>query len=72
MKKMNYQIVKERKQYNRDTVEILLKIMDKYPDLRFLQILYNANVINKEGDFYNQEPTETFKKLFEYLYPIKK
>lgn len=63
---MNYQIVKERKQYNRDTVEILLKIMDKYPDLRFLQILYNANVINKEGDFYNQEPKETFKKLTDY------
>lgn len=65
-------LFKERKQYNRDAVEILLKIMKKYPSLRFLQILYNAKVIDKEGDFYNQEPTETFKKLFEYLYPIKK
>ena len=65
MKKEN-QLVKERKQYNRDAVEILLKIMEKYPSLRFLQILYNAKVIDKEGDFYNQEPTETFKKLFEY------
>ena len=65
-------LVKERKQYNRDAVEILLKIMDKYPSLRFIQILYNAKVIDKKGDFYNQEPTETFKKLFEYLYPIKK
>ena len=34
------QLVKERKQYNKDVVEILLKIIDKYPSLRFLQILY--------------------------------
>ena len=65
-------LVKERKQYNQDIIEILSKIMEKYPSLRFMQILYNAKVIDSEGDFYNQEPTETFKKLFEYLYPIKK
>lgn len=65
-------LVKERKQYNRDAVKILLKIMDKYPSLRFVQILYNAKVIDKEGDFYNQEPSETLNKLFDYLYPLKK
>ena len=64
-------LLKERKQYNRDAVEVLLKIMDKYPSLRFVQILYNAKVINKEGDFYNQEPSETLNKLFDYLYPLK-
>lgn len=64
-------LLKERKQYNRDAVEVLLKIMDKYPSLRFVQILYNAKVINKKGDFYNQEPSETLNKLFDYLYPLK-
>ena len=64
-------LLKERKQYNRDAVEVLLKIMDKYPSLRFVQILYNAKVIDKEGDFYNQEPSETLNKLFDYLYPLK-
>ena len=35
----------ERQKYNKLILEILSKLVDKYPDLRFGQILVNAGII---------------------------
>ena len=38
----------ERQKYNKLILEILSKLVDKYPDLRFGQILVNCDIIRYE------------------------
>ena len=41
----------ERQKYNKLILETLSKLVDKYPDLRFGQILTNAEVITYKNDY---------------------
>ena len=43
----------ERQKYNKLILERLSKLIDKYPDLRFGQILVNSNIIELVPDYNN-------------------
>jgi hypothetical protein len=66
-----------RQEANRKIVEELSKAIEKYPDLRFHQLLYNMDVhvpvpkINKDGeqvgmyfeDLHHEESTKTLERI---------
>ena len=61
----------ERQKYNKLILETLSKLVDKYPDLRFGQILTNAGVITYRNDYdeivvedpFNEESQTTWKRM---------
>ena len=61
----------ERQKYNKLILETLSKLVDKYPDLRFSQILINAEVITYKNDYdeivvedpFNEESEITWKRM---------
>lgn len=50
----------ERQKYNKLILERLSKLIDKYPDLRFGQILANAEVIIYKNDYDETIPVDPF------------
>jgi len=50
----------ERQKYNKLILETLSKLIDKYPDLRFGQILANAEVITYKNDYDEVVPVDPF------------
>jgi len=50
----------ERQKYNKLILETLSKLVEKYPDLRFGQILTNAEVIIYENDYDEIVPKDPF------------
>ena len=61
----------ERQKYNKLILETLSKLVDKYPDLRFGQILANAEVITYKNEYdemvvkdpFNEESKITWKRM---------
>ena len=61
----------ERQKYNKLILETLSKLVDKYPDLRFGQILANAEIITYKNDYdemvprdpYYEEPEVTLERM---------
>lgn len=61
----------ERQKYNKLILETLSKLVDKHPDLRFGQILTNAEVITYRNDYdeivvedpFNEESQTTWKRM---------
>jgi len=61
----------ERQKYNKLILETLSKLVNKYPDLRFGQILTNAGVITYRNDYdeivvedpFNEESQTTWKRM---------
>ena len=61
----------ERQKYNKLILETLSKLVDKYPDLRFGQILVNADIIElvynnttmTALDPFNEESEITWKRM---------
>ena len=61
----------ERQKYNKLILETLSKLIDKYPDLRFGQILVNAEIITYKNDYdemvprdpYYEEPEVTLERM---------
>ena len=61
----------ERQKYNKLILEILSKLIEKYPDLRFGQILANAEVITYKNDYdemvvedpFYEEPEVTWERM---------
>ena len=67
----------ERQKYNKLILETLSKLVDKYPDLRFGQILVDCEIIKYEPlvlcdgqredilviDPFNEEPEITWKRM---------
>ena len=51
----------ERQKYNRLILERLSKLVEKHPDLRFGQILANAEVITYKNDY--EESEITWKRM---------
>ena len=56
-----------RQQYNKDIIKLLETYINKYPDIRFQQMLYNLNIIENNKDKFNEESKETFNKLNYYI-----
>ena len=50
----------ERQKYNKLILETLSKLIDKYPGLRFGQILANAGVITYKNDYDEAVPIDPF------------
>ena len=50
----------ERQKYNKLILETLSKLINKYPDLRFGQILANAEVIIYKNDYDETVPIDPF------------
>ena len=50
----------ERQKYNRLILEKLSKLVEKYPDLRFVQILVNCNIIVYKNDYDEVVPIDPF------------
>lgn len=50
----------ERQKYNKLILETLSKLVEKYPDLRFGQILANAEVITYKNDYDETVPVDPF------------
>lgn len=63
--------MRERQKYNKLILETLSKLVEKHPDLRFGQILANAEVITYENDYdemvvkdpFNEESEITWKRM---------
>lgn len=55
----------ERQEYNRRILQILSDYIEKYPDIRFTQMLWNLGleVYNKDKDLFYQESKETLDYL---------
>lgn len=61
----------ERQKYNKLILETLSKLVDKYPNLRFGQILTNAEVITYKNDYdeivvedpFNEESKITWERM---------
>ena len=61
----------ERQKYNKLILETLSKLVDKYPDLRFGQILVNAEIITYKNDYdemvvkdpFYEEPEVTWERM---------
>jgi hypothetical protein len=62
-----------RLESNREIVKILEELVEKYPDLRFNQILLGFNII-KENDFYKESVVllDRIKATVEIASEIKK
>ena len=50
----------KRQKYNKLILETLSKLVEKYPDLRFGQILTNAEVIAYKNDYDEMVPADPF------------
>ena len=50
----------ERQKYNKLKLETLSKLVEKYPDLRFGQILANAEVIAYKNNYDEMVPVDPF------------
>ena len=58
----------ERQKYNKLILETLSKLIDKYPDLRFGQILANAEVITYKNDYDEVVPVDPFYEESEIIW----
>jgi hypothetical protein len=58
---------KDRQNYNLRCLDKLRDIILTYPDLRFMQILYNMNLSGNETDRFYEEPDVTLKSIEEAL-----
>ena len=52
--------ISKRKEYNLKCLDVIKQTIEKYPDWRFMQVLYNMELC--EDRFY-EESVDTFKKL---------
>lgn len=63
----NYQNPEFTKQRHLSNLKILEQIhnwVDKFPDMRFMQILYNIGIIPKSNeDLWYEEPQDTLKRI---------
>lgn len=58
--------IKKRQEYNRKLVNLLSELVEKYPQLRFGQILYVFDFITRNGELFdpfNEESYETYQRI---------
>ena len=58
---------KTRQDYNKEILHEIDKYIEKYPDMRFIQILWSLGIINSKNgvvlDRFYEEPQETLEKI---------
>lgn len=57
----------KRQIYNTTLCHLLRELVDKYPDLRFSQILLNFDFTKKDVDDYYLEPWELEERIIETI-----
>ena len=60
---INSNMIECRQKANLEIIDKLKSIIDKFPELRFQQILYILNISEKSVDKFNEESVETLKNL---------
>jgi hypothetical protein len=55
--------IANRQEYNIKIIEAISEIITEYPQLRFGQIL---SILRCDGDMFNEEPEDTYKKIENY------
>jgi hypothetical protein len=55
--------VKNRQIYNREIVKKISEMVEKYPDLRFTQILLNMEILDKKRDLFYEESLTTLMRV---------
>lgn len=55
--------MKKKQEINREILKILSDLNEKYPELRFNQLLFNAGVSQSEELKYYTESCETLKNM---------
>ena len=63
----NVMTKKDRQNYNLRCLDKLRDIILTYPDLRFMQILYNMNLSGNGADRFYEEPDVTLKSIEEAI-----
>ena len=58
-------LTNKRQTYNNKILNIIKLYLEKYPDIRFVQALYNLNILNN-NDYYNEEPYRTYNRIKTY------
>lgn len=56
--------VKERNEYNMKILDYIKNRLERYPEVRFCQLLYVLGLTGKDN--FAEEPTETYRKLVEF------
>ena len=57
------EMIKRRQEYNKKILAVISKMVDKYPDWRFGQILSNAGIAVYGRDCFYDESVETYNNL---------
>ena len=60
-----------RQEANRELIENLAVYVEKYPDLRFGQILEDFGFVMKDIDLFNEESVDTLERVREVSYKTK-
>ena len=61
----------DRQKYNREILRTVSNFMELHPEMRFQQILWALNIIEKDTDKFYEEPDITLKKLQRRLKELK-
>ena len=60
-----------RQEANRELIENLAVYVEKYPDLRFGQILEDFGFVIEDTDLFNEESVDTLERVREVAYKTK-
>lgn len=63
LKKVIDSTIKTRKEYNKKLLLLLEEEIDKNPEIRFIQLLYNTGIIGEKQDRFYEESKLTYHKV---------
>ena len=63
--------ISHRQEANRELIENLAGYVEKYPDLRFGQILEDFGFVIEDTDLFNEESVDTLERVREVAYKTK-
>lgn len=60
---MEDEVVKKRLEVNREILRNLSDWVEKYPELRFCQILHCTGIVSPQDTFFYRESTDTLQNM---------
>ena len=63
--------ISHRQEANKELIENLAGYVEKYPDLRFGQILEDFGFVIEDTDLFNEESVDTLERVREVAYKTK-
>lgn len=61
---MNYKKIEEdRQKYNKEIIDIIVETLEKYPSLRFGQMLIDLNIVPYNRELFCEESLITFNRV---------